>query len=136
VRRFLPHPRRFVKAITSSVLASAIDVATLLLLVKLSHLAAGIAAGIGCLVGGVANFTLSRSWVFDAPGRRGGALRQLAAYGLLVVVGGALLGGAIVQLSIGFGISLLAAKLVAATVTFAFWNYPIAGLVFHKEPAR
>ena len=123
--------KRLLKAVTSGVAASVVDFATLLLLVRLSHLAAGVAAAIGCTVGGVANFVLARRWVFAA--RSGSSARQLALYGVLVVLGGAVLGGTIVELGVGFGASIVAAKVVATVLVFLLWNYPISSrLVFRR----
>jgi putative flippase GtrA len=127
--------KRLLKALTSGAAATVIDVLTLAALVRLSHLAAGVAAAIGCLVGGLSNFILARRWVFAA--RDGNPARQLALYGVLIVLGGAVLGGTIVEMGVGFGASIVAAKVVATVLVFLLWNYPIsARLVFRKELAR
>jgi putative flippase GtrA len=126
---------RVARSAISGVVASGVDVVTLLALVHVTQMAAGLAAGVGCLAGGVANFALARQWVFGA---RGNAARQLVLYGLLVVGGGALASGAVVQVAtVTLGLSVLAAKLAAAILVFFGWNYPISSrLVFRKEPAR
>ena len=130
------------RALGSSTAASAVDVIALLVLARTTHLAAGVAAALACVLGGAVNFALNRTWVFadDAPsarGTRGGnPLRQLALYSLLVVIGGALLGGAVVQLAtVTLGLSLLAAKAVSAVLVFVGWNYPVASfVVFNSHP--
>ena len=112
----------------SSAAASALDVTVLVALVHLGHLAAGPAAALGALVGGALNFALTRRFVFR--GASGCVWRQAAAYGLLIVVGGALLSGLIVQLWMTrLGGPILIAKLAAAGLVLIGWNYPIASRV-------
>jgi putative flippase GtrA len=126
---------RVARALASSAVASGVDVVTLLALIHVTHVTAGVAAAIGCLAGGIANFALSRAWVFQSKGQ---AMRQLVTYGILVVGCGALLSGAVVQLAtVALGLSVLAAKCAAAVLVFFGWNYPIAArLVFRKELVR
>jgi putative flippase GtrA len=121
------------RALGSSAAASAVDLVTLLVLARTTQLAVGVSAGVACLLGGAVNFALNRTWVF--PTRRGNALKQLALYAILVVIGGALLGGAVVQLAtVTLGLSLIVAKAASATLVFVGWNYPIASrFIFTKE---
>jgi len=127
------HLQRPFRLIASSTVASAADVATLLCLVALGHLAQGPATVLGCLVGGGVNFLLSRAWVFEDRG--GSPLRQAALYALFAVLGGALLSGGIVHVATQLGAPVLAAKGVAAALVLGAWNYPVSTLlVFRKEP--
>jgi putative flippase GtrA len=117
------------KAATASVLATVFDVATLLVLVQLARVEAGIAAAIGCLVGGSVNFLLSRRWVFAARKQRA-AGKQLALYGLLVVAGSAVLAGTLVHVATAtLGAPLVVAKGAAAALVFVLWSYPISARV-------
>lgn len=119
--------------LAASTAATLLDVLSLLVLVTLAWIPAGLAAAIGCLVGGAANFTLSRLWVFGERGRRAGWPRQLALYVVTVVAAGALLSGGIVHFVVHLGVSVLVAKALAATFTMAFWNYPVQLLVVFKK---
>jgi putative flippase GtrA len=115
--------------IASSTAASALDVTVLIALCHLGHLAAGAAAALGALAGGALNFALTRRWVFRGGGT-GRWWRQAAAYGVLVVLCGALLSGLIVQLWMTrLGGPVLLAKLGAAALVLLGWNYPIASRV-------
>jgi putative flippase GtrA len=102
-----------------------------------TQVAVGVAAALGCLAGGVANFLLCRRWLFIGARTRAAAARQLVLYGLLCVAGSAVLSGAVVQVAtVSIGLSLLAAKCAAAVVVFLGWNYPLSSrLVFGKEPS-
>jgi putative flippase GtrA len=132
VRREREIPGRLARLALSSVAASVVDLGTLLLLLHLFQLWPGVAGGLGCVAGGAVNFTLNRRWVFDA--RTGGWLTQLLRYGLLVVLGGALIAGAAIQLAVALlGLPVLLAKGIAAVLVLACWNYPVSSrLVFDK----
>lgn len=121
---------RLARMAVSSTAASAVDLVTLLSLVNLVHLWPGAAGTLGCLAGGTVNFVLNRSWVFRSRGA--GWLGQLLRYGLLVVLGGALAAGAVIQLGVAaLGLPVLLAKAIAAALVLACWNYPVsAHLVF------
>jgi putative flippase GtrA len=124
--------RRVARALVSSAAASVVDVAALALLVTLAHVAAGPAAAVGGVLGGGVNFLVSRRWVFRARGTS--ALRQAALYGVLVVLGSALLGATVVHVSTQLGASWMVAKAAATALVFALWTYPISTfVVFSKE---
>lgn len=116
--------RHMGRALVSSAVASAVDVLALAALVTLAHLAAGTAAAVGGVLGGAVNFLVSRRWVFRK--RKASALRQVALYGVLVVLGGALLGGALVHVSTGLGAPLFLAKAGATALVFTLWTYPVS----------
>jgi len=127
--------QRALRAATSSALASACDVLILLALLRAAHVAAGTAAALGCLAGGLINFTLTRRWVFRP--RRSNSrstAQQLALYGLLVIAGGALLAGAIVHVAtVRFAVPVLSAKALAAVLVFCLWNYPVSSMVVFRR---
>src|SRR5689334_16802749 len=127
--------RRTGRALTSSVVSSGFDLMTLLVLVRISHVKAGLAAAIGCVVGGTINFAISRRWVFRNRGSAKNTAQQLALYGLLVVMGSALLAGVLVHVAtVRFALSVLVAKGLAAVLVFCCWSYPVAArVVFKKE---
>ena len=122
------------RAAAVSVLATLLDVTTLLLLVRVAHLTAGVAAAIGCLLGGVVNFALARRWVFAARG--GSPTRQLALYGVLVVAGSAVLCGGLVGFATAtLGAPVVVAKGAAAALVFLGWTYPISARVVFATTA-
>lgn len=118
------------RMLATSTASTAVDVVTLLALAGMLAVPAGTAAVLGCLAGGVVSFVLSRHYVFGAAA--GCWKKQLLGYGVLVVLGGALLSGAIVRATVlHLGAPVLLAKGVAATVVMVAWNYPLsARLIF------
>ena len=127
-------PRRVARMLTTSTLATAVDLAVLFVCLGLLALRPGPAAAAGCLAGGLVSFWLCRQYVFAA---RGNALRQGLAYGTLVVLGGALWSGAIVHVATGqLGAPVLLAKATAALVVMVGWNWPVsAKVVFARRAA-
>ena len=128
-------PGRPLKLVIASTAATAADFLTLLFLVRAVHLGAGVAAVLGCLVGGALNFTLARQWVFDGAGEAGPMWRQIVAYGACVVLGGAVLVGGLVHLAVQrSGAPLLLARALAAVVVLAAWTYPLSSLLIFRAP--
>jgi putative flippase GtrA len=121
----------------SSSAASVVDLATLFTLLHLLHLWPGAAGALGCMAGGAVNFALNRRWVFGDLQRQHGAhwRGQLLRYALLVVLGGALGSGLVIQLTVaGLGLPVIVAKAIAAALVLACWNYPVsARLVFNAR---
>lgn len=126
-------PRRLARLVVSSSAASVVDLLTLFTLINLLPIWPGAAGAAGCIAGGAVNFLLNRNWVFTR--RSGGWLGQLLRYGLLVVLGGALVAGTMIHVGIVvLGLPVLLAKGVSAALVLTCWNYPIsARLVFRKE---
>lgn len=125
---------RVLRAAASGIVASGVDVVTLFALVHVTQVAVGVAAALGCLAGGVANFLLCRTWAFQNDRRH--VIEQVITYGLVIVGGSALMSGAVVQLAtVTLGLSVIAAKVAAAILVFLGWNYPLSSrFVFRKEP--
>ena len=82
-------PRRSWKAAlsagASSVLASATDLVVLFALIRIAHFSPGWAAVLGCIAGGVVNFTIKRRYIFASGNARRSLAKQVALYSLLVV---------------------------------------------------
>lgn len=113
----------------TSLAATTVDVVLLLVLARVRHMPAGVAAAGGCLAGGFANFFLMRQFVFRRPEE--GWLKPLLLYLFSVVLCGALLSGAIVQIAVHLGAAILLAKVIAQATTMLTWNFPVtARLVF------
>ncbi|MBK9034702.1 MAG: GtrA family protein [Myxococcales bacterium] len=126
----LPGPLR---QLVASGVATCVDTAVLLALVHGAGLVAGVAAALGCLVGGAVNFAITRAWVFAARDRAwvGQALR----YGVIVVGGGAVVSGLAVAALGAAGLPLLVGKAIAVVVTMLAWTYPLsARVVFAAAP--
>jgi putative flippase GtrA len=127
---------RFVRMVGCGGAATAVDTALLLALYRSGATSAGIAAVIGCMIGGLVNYLLNRTYVFgDGRSDRawpGEALR----YGSIVVGGGAVVSGIVVAAATGAGVPVLVAKLVAIAVTMVAWTYPMSSrVVFAARPS-
>jgi putative flippase GtrA len=126
----MPAFKKLLRMAASSTAASAVDLVTLFTVLQLLPLWPGAAGAVGCVAGGAVNFALCRGWVFQKRGE--GWLGQLWRYAILVVLAGALLAGAVIQLATAVvGLPVLLAKGISAALVLACWNYPIsARLVF------
>ena len=133
--RSAPAPKRtsWSGAVKASATASVVDVTTLMALLFLGLCAPGPAAAMGCLAGGVVSFHATRRWAFGCTAK--GTLEEGAAYGALVVGGGALWCGVLVHLATGAGWPALGAKAVAAAVVWLAWNLPVSRALFAPRPA-
>ena len=121
---------RLVRQLTSSAIATTIDLVLLLALVQVVPPA--IAAAVAAIGGGCANFAIGRIWVFEA---RGSVVGQAVGYAVLVVGGGALVSGAIVGGLAAAGIPLVVAKVLAVGVVMLAWTYPVSARIFRRELA-
>lgn len=113
--------RQMVAAGVGGVLATAADVATLVVLV---HRAAPIAlaAFLGCTVGAAVNFTANKYLAFRD--RSPVSWQQVGRFAL-VAVATALLLAALMELAVvGLGVPYLAGKLVCSALVFLAWTYP------------
>lgn len=114
----------------ASMVASVTDV-SVLAISRRAGVAVGVAAFLGCLAGGVANFAALRRKVFAR------ATTSVAAsalrYGLLVVVGGALITALLCSLGVSLGAPLVVVRPVVGGLVLALWGYPISKRVVFKE---
>lgn len=123
---------RLFRQLVASGTSTIADTATLLVLVHV--LPAGIAAAIGCFVGGAINFTISRAFVFRSAGTW---WRQAARYAVIVVGGGAVVSGLAVAALVAAHLPLLVAKAIAIVTTLLAWTYPMsARVVFAHKPSH
>lgn len=111
------------------VFASAVDVATLLLLVEALRLPVALAAFLAATAGAVAGFLVNKFWAFRD--HRPLHLAQVSGFAV-VALGSALGTAAFVQLlSVGLGVPYLLAKALGAVALFVCWSYPVQSrLVF------
>lgn len=119
-------------AIASATGATAVDFLVVVALVELVGLPAWVATPIGCLLGGITNFTVNRRWVFralDAPVPQAGRYALTSATSALLNAGGV----ALLLLLPSFDYRL-AWALVRAAV-FVCWNFPLQRSYVYAPPS-
>lgn len=109
------------RAALSSLLATACDYGMFSILVGL-HVHAGIATFVGCVVGGLLNFSINRCWAFGATGGLAVALLRYAAVSGSSGASNSLLVAALTSL---VGLSATAAWLLARSLVFLSLTYPL-----------
>jgi phosphatidylglycerophosphate synthase/putative flippase GtrA len=119
-----PSKRAWMRAAVASFLATAVDAGLVALLAIKGDVALPIATGLGCLVGGITNFTLNRNWSFT--GAASLSLSGQAARYAFVSLSSALFnaGGVAVMMLLPNIADPLAWLLVRAAV-WAAWTYPM-----------
>jgi putative flippase GtrA len=110
-----------VRSALSSAAATASDFALVVLLVWLGT-SPPLATFVGCVLGGVVNFTVNRVWAFGSDAPTG---RQALRY-LIVTAGSALFNAALVAAALLIpGAPYVLVWWVVRVVVFAGWNYPL-----------
>jgi putative flippase GtrA len=91
-----------------------------------------LAALVACTAGGAANFAVSRRHVFKdvAPGS---TLDRAVRYGVLVVLGGAVITALLVQLGVSLGLPLLVTRIAVGMLVMLGWGYPVSSRVVFTE---
>ena len=123
---------RMVAAGVSGGAATAVDVSTLVLMVR--HGAPiPLAAFMGCAAGAVVCFTLNKYIAFRDRSRI--TWQQLVRFGLVAVATALLMALAMELIAVQLGVPYLLAKVICAALVFVAWSYPAQRrLVF--APAR
>jgi putative flippase GtrA len=124
---------RVLRVLVASGAATAADTAVLLLLCWGVGLSAGLAAGAGSVAGGAVNFAINRTFIFG--GGAGDWWTQALRYGVIVVLGGAVISGVAVAALVATGLPLLVAKAAAVVLTLVVWTYPMSARVVFAGPA-
>lgn len=101
--------------------ATAADFTAMIAFVELGGLAPPLATILSAILGGVANFTLSRTWAYRD--RHAGAAHHQALRYAVVSLGGALLNGALVAL-LSFAPYVLA-RVVVSLLVSVLYTYPL-----------
>ena len=101
--------------------ATAIDVATLVLLVRHGE-AIPLAAFCGAAAGAATCFTLNKYVAFRD--RSPISLGQVARFNFVAVVAAVLLAAAVKLATARLGVHVVAAKFACAPIVFALWTYP------------
>jgi len=113
----------FLKANTSSLLASATDFLLTVLLVQFAGCNVVLAAAAGTIAGGVINFLVNRHWVFRQEEER--AARQMGKYALVWMGNLALNTGGVYVLVNMAGLHYVLSKVLTALVVAFLYNYPM-----------
>jgi len=130
---FLSRLPRLLRLLIASCVATAADSAVLFVLCWQLGVAPALATVAGCLVGGAVNFAIGRAWVFRARDRAW--WRQAARYATIVIGGGAVISGLVVEALVAAHLPIPLAKAAAVVIVLLAWTYPMsARAVF--APAR
>jgi putative flippase GtrA len=116
----------------SGVLATAIDVATLVVLVELVRVHVTPAAFLAATMGGATNFLVNKYWAFRDRSRID--LRQVATYALVALVTAMFVAASVHVLAVLVGLPYLLAKAIAAGLVFLFWSYPAQARLVFRAP--
>lgn len=126
--------QRLPRSVVTSVLATASDFAFVWVLVRELGVPAPLATTLGCVVGGLVAFTLSRSWVFDA--QEGARLRQATRFVFVSGTSALLNGGGVALLLLLPSVDYRLAWAITRFVVFATWNYPLLRDYVFAPPLR
>jgi putative flippase GtrA len=120
-----------IRGVLVNVVATGADFAAAGALVFLAGTSAAWATTVGCAVGGVLSFLLSRVWAFDA----GGAWwPQIGRYAFVSAATALMNGGGVALLS-ALEAPFVVAWLIARAVVFVTWSYPLQrDFVFSPAP--
>lgn len=112
----------FIKAQASSLTASAVDFLVTYLLKQLFHWSMS-ASILGTVAGGVVNFTMNRSWVFEAHKQHKRIHFHVFKY-VIVWIGNLLLvSGGVYALTRFAGMELVMSKVIVSLIVGYFYNY-------------
>jgi len=130
--------RALSRSAATSMLTSALDLATLTALVEIFGVDPVIATFVGTIVGCTSNFAINRWWSFEAT--HGRVHHQLARFVPVQAGSSALQTLGVWLLIDAAGLPYLASKLVVAVAVYLGWNYPLnrrfVFAVSRETPAR
>lgn len=127
---------QLVRAGAAGLVATAVDLATLAVLVSVFHVDARLASLPALVAGGVANFVGNRHFAFRA--REGSVARQAAGYAAVELVALALNGALydfVLRSVPGAMHAYWAVRLVTSHAVFLGWSYPLWRRVFAVRQA-
>jgi putative flippase GtrA len=124
--------KRLVKVGLSGMIATAIDVVTLIALVELLGSHVTIAAFLAAVAGGVGNFAVNKYWAFKD--RSPVDLRQVASYAIVSLVTAMFVASMVHVLAVLLGVPYLLAKAIAAALAFILWSYPAQSRLVFRAP--
>jgi putative flippase GtrA len=126
--------KRLMKVGVSGVVATAIDVVTLILLVEGVGAHVTVAAFLAAIAGGIANFFVNKYWAFKDPTPID--LRQVASYALVSLVTAMFVAASIHVFAVLIGLPYLLAKGMAAVLVFLLWSYPAQSRLVFRPGAQ
>ncbi len=106
----------------SGVVATGIDIATLVLLVEVVRSHVTLAAFLAAALGGVCNFLINKYWAFRD--RSPIELRQVTVYSFVSLITAAFVAAVVHVLAVVMVVPYLVAKAIAAVLVFLVWTYP------------
>lgn len=118
----------------SGVLATAIDVLTLIALVELGGIHVTVAAFVAALNGGVTNFLVNKFWAFGDFSRID--VRQVSSYAAVSLMTALFVAAAVHLFAVIVGWPYLIAKALAAATVFMTWSYPAQAKLVFPRAAR
>lgn len=101
--------------------ATVVDFSAMIALVELLGVAPPLATIISAILGGVSNFTLSRTWAYRD--RHEGEVQGQASRYAVVSLGGALLNGALV--GVLFSVPYVIARVIVSAAVSLLYTYPL-----------
>ncbi len=111
----------FIRAQAASLTASCIDFLTTILLVSVFHCWYMVGTVLGTIAGGIAYFSLGRSWIFDAKEKK--LMPQVVRY-LMVWIGYLLLNASFVFLITHYaGVNYIVSKVSVSILLGISYNY-------------
>jgi putative flippase GtrA len=115
--------KSFTRSVVTSIFSTAVDFATLTVLIEVVHANDVLSAFLGTVVGFLTNFTINRYWAFDAAeGHLGWQFVRVLP----------VQGGSTGLQTLGFwaftrflGFRFWSAKIVVSVLVYLIWNYPM-----------
>jgi putative flippase GtrA len=115
-------------------IGTAVDFATLVLLVELGRVSVPVSAFFAATAGAVVCFVMNKHVAFRD--RTPVTLRQVGRFGLVAVAAAFLMACAMRIVAVDLGVPYPAAKVLCAAMIFVAWTYPAQRrLVFARRPA-
>ena len=103
--------------------ATAFDFGAMIVLVEIARLTPPAATMLSAMLGGLVNFTLSRTWAYRE--RHDGTLRSQASRYAIVSIGGALLNAGLLALALEVMGGYAGLRVVVAILVSLLYTYPL-----------
>lgn len=115
----------------SALVATGVDFGVMIALVELFRFSPVLATALGAFSGAVTNFTMGRSWTFEA--KEGAPAGQALRY--VLVSAASLAWNALgVHLGVKLGVPYVAARVAVAVLVSFFWNFPLHRYFVFAKP--
>lgn len=124
--------RQAVAAGINGVVATGVDVGTLVLLHGVLNVPVAAAAFGASAAGGVTNFVMNKYLAFHDHSKI--TKRQLARFGGVALVTACMLALLMQIIAVWLGVQYIVAKLICAAIVFVVWTYPAQRRLVFKRP--